>query len=62
MESERNGKRFKVVWDEGDERHVEKGTLVDDEGGLVRFALNDGRTLYVNKRAIIKMLELEVPQ
>jgi hypothetical protein len=58
MESDANGRRFKVVWDEGDERHVEKGTLVSDKDGFVQIALYDGRLLYLNKTAIVKMLEL----
>jgi hypothetical protein len=60
MESDAKGRRFKVVWDEGIERHVERGTLISDEGGLVRLELSNGRMLYLNKSAIIKMLE--VPQ
>jgi hypothetical protein len=58
MESDANGRRFKVVWDEGDERHVEKGTLVSDEGGFVKIALWDGRLLFLNKTTIVKMLEV----
>ena len=58
MESERNGRKFKIVWDEGFERHVEKGILVSNEGEFVQFALSDGRTLYLNKSAVIKMLEV----
>jgi hypothetical protein len=58
MESDANGRRFKIVWDEGDERHIEKGTLVGDKDGFVQIALYDGRLLYLKKTAIVKMLEV----
>lgn len=58
METDRIGRTWKVVWQDGNQNKALKGILKEEDQFFYKF-LSRGNTLIISKKAIISMIEPE---